>query len=134
MKMKTKEYFDTSQIVKIKFFPERPSSFYWAEAKPEIRTFFGLVVKQEASPAGFIERDSPFSPNFYSEEDLKRFGYLVYPWGERINDRVCHTPYVTVYLKHEIQVTQHFETEKQASVWIEFLKSSAGKNFEVISY
>lgn len=131
--MEIKEHFDPSQIVKIKFYPERPTSFHWVEAKPEIRTFFGLRVKKKATPAGFVDRDSWFQ-KFYSEDEIKRFGYLVYPWGERINDRVCHKPYVTVYLKHEIQVNRNFETEKEASIWIEDLKSKAGKKFEVITH
>jgi hypothetical protein len=132
--MEIKEHFDPSQIVKIKFVPERPTSFHWVEAKPEIRSFFGLKVKQKSTPSGFVDRDSWFQ-KFYSEDEIKRFGYLVYPWGERINDRVCHKPYVTVYLKHEIQVTQTFETEKEASRWVESLKTKSGRdNFEIISH
>jgi hypothetical protein len=132
--MEIQEHFDPSQIVKIKFFPERPTSFHWVEAKPEIRSFFGLRVKQKATPAGFVDKDSYFDRKFYSEEDLKRFGYLVYPWGERINDRVCSKSYVTIYLKHEIQVHRSFETEKEALEWIESLKDSSGRDFEVISH
>lgn len=132
--MEIQEHFDPSQIIKIKFFPERPSSFYWEEAKPEIRSFFGLRVKQKATPAGFADRDTWFEKKFYSEDEIKRFGYLIYPWGERINDRVCHKPYVTVYLKHEIQITQTFETEKEASRWVESLKTKSEKDFEVISH
>ena len=61
-------------------------------------------------------------------------GYLVYPWGEKINDRVCYKPYVTVYLKHEVEVIQYFETEKEASRWVESLKTKSGRDFEVISH
>ena len=132
--MEIQEHFDPSQIVKIKFIPERPSSFYWEESKPEIRSFFGLRVKQKATPAGFADRDTWFGKKFYSEDEIKRFGYLVYPWGERINDRVCHKPYVIVYLKHEIQVQRNFETGKEALKWIETLKVSSGRDFEVFSH
>jgi hypothetical protein len=131
--MKMQEHFDPSQIIKIKFVPEWPTSFHWVEAKPEIRSFFGLRVKQKATPAGFVDRGS-FGRKFYSEEDLKRFGYLVYPWGERINDRVCNKPYVLIYLKHEIQVQRTFETEKEALEWVESLKDSSGRDFEVITH
>jgi hypothetical protein len=132
--MKIQEHFDPSQIVKIRFTPERPTSFHWVEAKPEIRSFFGLRVKQKATPAGFEDKNSCFDKGFYSEEDLKRFGYLVYPWGERINDRVCNKPYVEVYLKHENYVNQRFETEKEALEWVESLKDSSGRDFEVITH
>jgi hypothetical protein len=132
--MEIQEHFDPSQIVKIKFVPERPASFCWEEAKPEIRTFFGLRIKQKATPSGFVDKNSLF-PKFYSEDEIKRMGYLVYPWGEKINDRVCYKPYVTVYLKHEVGVIQYFETEKEASRWVESLKTKSGRdNFEIVSH
>ena len=73
--MEIKEHFDPSQIVKIKFMPERPASFHWVEAKPEIRGFFGLILKQKATPSGFVDRGSYSSPT-YSEDEIKRFGYF----------------------------------------------------------
>jgi hypothetical protein len=129
--MKIQEHFDPSQIVKIRFTPERPTSFRWVEAKPEIRTFFGLRVKQKATPAGFIDSDSYFENRFYTEEELKNYGYKVC-FG--FKHTVYNKSHVSIYLKHKLEVYRTFENEEEALAWIEELKATSGRDFEVITH
>lgn len=128
-----KEHFDVDQIIGVKFFPETAAGYDWVEAIPEKRTFFGLILLKSGRPAGFLDRGS-WDGTVYSEEALKGYGYKVYSYEERVAQRVCNKPYVTVYLSHDLQVTKRFEKDKEAESWIEWLKNTTGKTFEVINH
>lgn len=128
-----KEHFDLDQIIGVKFTSEREADFEWVEAIPEKRIFFGLIRWRSGRPAGFLNRGS-WNGTVYSEEALKRYGYRVYSYEERVDQRVCHKPYVTVYLSHDLQVTKSFETDAEAESWIEKIKAESGKTFEVVNH
>lgn len=128
-----KEHFDVDQIIGVKFFPETAAGYEWVEATPEKRIFFGLIPWRPGRPAGFLDLGS-YDGTIYTEETLKGYGYKVYSYEERIAQRVCNKPYVTVYLSHELQVSKRFETDKEAESWIEWLKNTTGKVFEVINH
>lgn len=128
-----KEHFDINQIIGIKFHPERSAGYSWVEAEPEKRIFFGLIPWRYGRPAGFTDAGSPLQW-IYTEEDLKSYGYKVYSFDERINDRVCEKPYVVVYLAHELQISKKFETDSEAEEWVDQLKEKSGKSFEVIKH
>lgn len=127
-----KEHFDLDQIISVRFISEREAGFEWVEAIPEKRIFFGLIRWRSGRPAGFLNRDS-WNGTVYSEEALKRYDYRVYSYEERVAQRVCHKPYVTVYLSYDLQVTKSFETDAEAESWIEKIKAESGKTFEVVN-
>ena len=132
--MTHQEHFDVNEIIGIKLIQERPAGeFQWVEAKPEERTFFGLIKVRSAQPAGFLDHSS-FQETIYTEKELKDYGYTVYPYSERVNSRVCRKPYVTVYLPHDLSVQRTFESNEKASAWIEELKATSGKTFEIVNY
>lgn len=127
-----KEHFDLDQIISVRFISEREAGFEWVEAIPEKRIFFGLIRWRSGRPAGFL-RQGTWEEIIYTEEALKGYDYKVYPYEERVNQRVCHKPYVTVYLSHDLQVTKSFETDAEAESWIEKIKAESGKTFEVVN-
>jgi hypothetical protein len=130
---KIQEHFDVNEIIGIKLFPEHDSRFEWVEAAPEKRAFFGLIKTRSATPAGFLDKGS-FDGTIYSEESLIGYGYKVYTTDERINNRVTEKPYVRVYLSHGLETHKKFETDEQALSWIEELKSTSGKTFEIVTF
>jgi hypothetical protein len=130
---KIQEHFDVNEIIGIKLFPEHDSRFEWVEATPEKRVFFGLIKTRSATPAGFLDKRS-FAGTIYSEEALINYGYKVYTTDERINNRVTEKPYVRVYLSHELETHKKFETDEQALSWIEKLKATSGKTFEIVTF
>jgi hypothetical protein len=126
------EHFDIDQIIGIELIYEKPAGeFDWVDATPEKRKFFGLIKVRSARPAGFLDYGS-FQETIYTEEELKEYGYKVYPHSERIVKRVCRKPYVKVHLPHDLCVTQTFESDDLAKGWVDELKSTSGKTFEVV--
>jgi hypothetical protein len=128
-----KEHFDVEQIIGVKFFPESKAGFDWVEAIPEKRIFFGLIPWRSGRPAGFLDLRS-YDGTIYTEKQLKGYGYKVYSYNERVQQRVCNKPYVTIYLSHDLQVTKRFETDVEAESWIGEIKAASGKVFEVINH
>ena len=125
-----KEYFDVDRIISIRFRPEYPvDHIYWAESKP-IKKFFGLINTGKFTEAGWVDY-CEWDRIPYSDDDLRKRGYIVYDRNERINERVCRKAYVKVYLTHDNSIEQSFDSDKQAEEWIETLKTKSGKTFEV---
>jgi hypothetical protein len=128
-----KEYFDVDRIISIHYRPENPVSWiYWVESKP-IKKFFGLYNTGRFTEAGWVD-NSEWDENIYTDDDMRKRGFIVYDKDERINDRICKKAYVKVYLTHDNSVEQSFDSNKQAEEWIETLKEKSGKTFEVVNY
>jgi hypothetical protein len=75
-----------------------------------------------------------YTGTIYSAEKLINNGYKVYTTDERINNRVTEKPYVRVYLRHDQEVYRKFETDVEALSWIDELKATSGKTFEIITF
>lgn len=129
-----KEHFDVDRIVSIFFKPEHTNkSYYWVDSKP-IKKLFGLINTGLFSQAGWVDR-SDWDNVIYTDDELRKYGYKVYSTDERINDhRVCNKAYVKVYLTHDNTIQQTFESDQKAEEWIELLKSTSGKTFEIAFY
>ena len=128
-----KEYFDLSRIVSIYFSPEKTASkFYRVDSKP-IKKFFGLINTGKLSEPGWADCND-WEEVIYTDEDIRRYGYKVYTTDKRINERICHFAHVKVYLTHDNTIEQTFETNQEAQAWIELLKETSGKTFEIATY
>lgn len=127
--MKNIEYhFDVNSVIGIKFVKEEPCEwFIWKEEFFKKRLF----GKPKIYPAGFYD-ESSYSQHVRTKEDLLESGYKVYDWDERVTNRVCRKPYVVVYLGHKLEVQNTFESNTIALEWIENLKLTSGKTFEII--
>lgn len=132
--MRTKEYFDVSRIISIYFRSETPSTnFYWVESEP-IKKFFGLINTGRFTKAGWCDFRDWKDGIFYTEDEIRGYGYKVYNTDERINDRICCKACVKVYLTHDNRIERFFETDDDAEGWIQSLKEKSGKTFEVVTY
>ena len=132
--MRTKEYFDVSRIISVYFRSETPCRyFYWVESEP-IKKFFGLINTGRFTEAGWCDHRDWEDGVIYTENWIRNYGYKVYSTDERIKDRICNKAYVKVYLTHDNQIEQSFETDDEAEAWIQSLKEKSGKTFEVVTY
>lgn len=127
-----REYFDVSRIISVYFRSETPcTNFYRVESKP-IKKFFGLFNTGRFTEAGWCD-NRDWDEAVYTEDEIRDHGYKLYSADERINDRICHKAYVKVYLTHDNEIEQTFETDAEAEAWIETLKEKSGKTFEVVT-
>lgn len=130
---KDKEYFDVSRIVSIHFTVERPAyKFYWVDSEP-IKRFFGLINTGKFTEPGWVNQND-WDVIIYTDEELRNYGYKVYTTDERINERVCCFAHVKVYLTGDNTIEQVFKSNEEAEAWIELLKDTSGKTFEVAIY
>ena len=141
-------HFDVNLISKIHYRKSYHNNDYvWREEEtvPKYKTFLlifnirdGVTVK----PAGFYEDKSYL---FYENEpvylhvpddNLLRCGYQIKEFGNHggvsFRKEVWTKAYVEVKLTHGDSVGKRFDTDKEALDWIEKLKNSSGKVFEVI--
>ena len=127
------EYFDVSRIVSILFRPERTCNHIeWVESKP-IKKFFGLINTGKFTQAGWVDH-SEWDYDTHTDDELRQRGYIVYNTDERINNRVCKRAHVKVYLTHDNTIEQTFDSDQKAEEWIDLLKSTSQKTFEVAIY
>ena len=135
------EQFDVNRIIGIKISDKRKTSHRWLPKKQKT-TFFGLVKRNAWHSEGF------YFNGHYQEcyesgcwdacpstaESLRDYGYLV-EWdsSRSFEQSVYHRPYVTIYLESEYQVNKPFNTLSEAQEWVEQLKSTSGKTFEIVN-
>lgn len=127
----SKEYFNVDRIVSILYTPEKPANeYFWVDPKP-IKRFFGLIDTGKFTEAGWY---TYYSSRPYTTEVLRSYGYIVYDTDERINERVCNKAMVKVYLTDDNIIEQSFDSNQKAEEWIELLKTTSGKTFEVATH
>ena len=121
-------HFDVDSVIAIKVVKESPCEwFVWKDQTVKKRWF----SKPRIYPAGFHD-ESSYTELIWTKEELLERGYKVYGNDERVNNRVCRKPYVIVYFGHKLDATHTFESDEMASDWIENLKLTSGKTFEII--
>ena len=127
--MKSQTHFDVSQIVGVKLRPESCSYFVWRDAQPK-KKWLGIFTTQRALPAGFEDMSS-YDDDRYSAESLVERGYKYYP--DRVQYQIVKKAIAIVYFKnHKYELSQEFETEDEMTAWVESLKTTSGKTFEII--
>jgi len=124
--MTTEYHFAVRDIVAIKFVKERPARFVWYPAEPAYTRLFGLI-KYPAIEEGWVDEGS-YQESRYTLEELKDYGYVMR------NGTPHHKCHVEVFLEHDYQVSNTFETEEEARTWIDGIKSKAGKIFQLIEH
>lgn len=128
------DQFDISRIIGIRIVDKRETSHRFLPKKQKT-AFFGLIKLNSWHSEGF------YSNGRYQEcyesgcwdacpstaESLRKSGYIV-DW-----QTVYSKPYVTVYLESDYQTTRNFETIEQAYEWVDELKATSGKTFEIVN-
>ena len=121
--------FDVNAIIGIRIVDRRPGGYEWLPSK-ESRRFFG-ILRPTVYPEGFYQGgqyENWMSSKAYTKEELEGYDYIV------DNDNsVWRRPYATVYLAHDYQVTKYFQTLNEANEWVEELKDTSGKTFEIVN-
>ena len=122
---KIQHHFDVNKVVTIKYIPEQVCTWMkWVESQP-IKKFFGLFYTGKFSPAGWID-NSEYNPKIYSETDLIKKDYLVKDYV------VYRKSKVKITLTNNEELFKTFNTQEECMSWIEDLKDTTGKTFEII--
>ena len=120
-------HFDIDKIVKIKFVGKQEEErIRWVEPKP-IKKFFGLYNTRRSTEGHFADFGS-YLDTKYTERLLREYGYIVE------GKKVYRFPHVEVHFEHDDSVNKSFQTDSEALQWVEELKATSGKTFEIIKY
>lgn len=135
------EQFDINRIIGVKIVDKQKTGHKWLPKKQKT-AFFGLVKRNAWHSEGF------YSGGHYQEcyesgcwdacpssaESLISYGYLVEWDGPNHTEQTVYSkPYVTVYLESDYQTTRNFEKIEDAQAWVEELKATSGKTFEIVN-
>ena len=129
------KHFDVDRIIGITMYGKRPASHKWLPAKQKT-AFFGLIKRNAWHSEGFYSNghyQECYESGCYdalpsSAKSLREYGYLVE------GDRVFFKPVVDVSLESKCRVSKTFDTVEEARSWVNALKASSGKTFEIIEY
>jgi len=138
--------FNVNLISKISFRPSyHNTSYVWKKdlTKPKYKRILGIFkVKDgvEYLPAGFYEERSTYYGQEYwqivSEDYLIQCGYLIKDVGTiggiSESKEVWRKSHVEVSLGHKSGIGNFFDTDEEATSWIEHLKILSGKTFETV--
>ena len=128
------EQFDVSRIIGVKIVSRSLTSYMWLPAKQKT-FFFGLFKRNAWWSEGFYKcgcyqecyESGCWDASSYTAEELRNSGYILE------GQKVYNKPYVTVYLESDYQSTERFDSEQEAKEWVEKLKATSGKTFEIIN-
>jgi hypothetical protein len=136
--------FDVNLISKISFRPSYHNDTYkWRNEtisrKYKKFLWFKWESGLEIKPTGFYEEISTYYGNnfwqFISEDYLIQCGYLIKDnnigGGTKFKE-VWRKSYVEVALGYKSAISKSFDTDEEAKLWIEHLKTISGKTFETI--
>lgn len=127
-------HLDTTKIVSIHEYKETEAN-YW-EWRPEIKErsyLFGLI-RLEGKKAGWVDTAELWdSDDRLGDDKLKKKGYKVYPWNERVTNRVVRMAHVKVVFVNGYEYNCDFGTNTEMNNWIKDLKISiANKKFILV--
>jgi hypothetical protein len=120
-------HFKLDSITRITLVKRKPNrDYYWADARPEKRGFFGLILLQKALPAGWTySGDERYS----LADDILRYNW--YGFDEAKNE-IYIKPYVEIRLLEQGEISHRFNSDSDAITWIDDIVAQAGSKFVVI--
>lgn len=122
---KIQYHFDVNKVINIKYVPEQLCTWFtWHESEP-IKKFFGLINTGKFLPAGWVD-NSQYFQRILSEAELIKKDYLVKGYF------VYRKSIAVVTLSNQTEVSKNFETQEDCLNWIDELKDTTGKTFEII--
>lgn len=127
------EHFDVNRIIGIEVFDQRSAPFAWLPRKQ--KTWIFGIKRKAWHDEGFYQdgcyyegyMGDSWEANAYTKEELMSRGYLV-----DSDNRVWHPPHATVYLESDCKVTKRFNTISETNEWVDELKKTSGKTFEIV--
>lgn len=129
------EQFDIDRIIGITICNETRTSHRWLPRKQK-KWFFGLFKRNAWYEEGWYSNghyqecyeSGCWDATPCSKDSLISYGYLVKP-----DSTVWHRPYATVYLESDYQVRKDFGNLESAIQWVEELKATSKKTFEIVT-
>jgi hypothetical protein len=129
------QHFDISRIIGIELRGITKTSYRWLPRKQKT-FFFGLIKRNSWYNEGYYDHgcyeecyeSGCWDASEYTTEELRGYGYVV----DESTRTVYNKPNVTVFLEGECKVYQNFDSESEASEWVDDLRRVSGKDFEVI--
>lgn len=118
-------HFKLDSITRITLVKRKPSEYYWAAARPEKRTFFGLIVSEKALPAGWAYCEN------YREELKDILKYSWYGFDESKHE-IYVKPQVEIRLLEQGEIGHRFNSDEEAIAWIDDVIAQTGSKFVVI--
>ena len=131
-------HFDVNLISKINYRKSyHDKDYVWREEETVIKyktvlLFFKVKDGFKVNPAGFyVDKSYSFYENdpvyvYVTNDYILNSGYLIK------GKEVWYKPYVGVDLGYKSSVGKYFDSDQEASDWIDKLKGLSGKIFEVI--
>jgi hypothetical protein len=122
-------HFRLNAITKITLNKRRPSDYFWKEAQPEVRKFFGLI-KVKAKPAGWYSVED----EWYDRVPKLTGDILEYSWYgfDQAKNEIYVKPHVEVRLMDKSEIGYRFNTDKEAMDWIDGIVAQSEHKFAVI--
>ena len=116
-------HLDTTKIVSIHEYKEMEVN-YW-EWRPEIkeRSYLFGIIHIEGKKAGWVDTTELWdSDDRLGDDKLKKKGYKVYPWNERVTNRVVRMAHVKLVFVNGYEYNCDFKTNTEMINWIKDLK------------
>jgi hypothetical protein len=117
--------FDVNSVKKITFRELKETDHKWFPATPEKRSFFGLIVTEQARPAGW----STYETGIYRRTTEELNAYCQYIVDEK-DMCVYSAAHVEVILDYKLSVSRCFASNAEAIDWIETIKTASDKTFD----
>ena len=129
------QHFDISRIIGIELRGITKTSYRWLPRKQKT-FFFGLIKRNSWYNEGYYDHgcyeecyeSGCWDASEYTAEELRGYGYVV----DESTRTVYNKPNVTVFLEGEYKIYRKFESDSEASEWVNGLKKRSGKEFEII--
>ena len=118
-------HFKLDSITRITLVKRKPSGYYWADAQPEKRGFFGLVRRHKALPAGWT---------YYDGDREELTSILRHTWYgfDEVKNEIYNKSEVVIRLLDQGEICHRFNSDEDAIAWIDDVIAQAGSKFVVI--
>ena len=129
------QHFDISRIIGIELKGITKTSYRWLPKKQKT-FFFGLIKRNAWHAEGYYQNgcyeecyeSGCWDASEYTAEELRDYGYIVDEDTRTVYEKPC----VTVFPEHDHKIYRKFESDSEASEWVNGLKKRSGKEFEII--
>ncbi len=129
------QHFDISRIIGIELRGITKTSHRWLPKKQKT-FFFGLIKRNAWHAEGYYENgcydecyeSGCWDATEYNAKELRDYGYIVDESTKTVYDK----PHATIFMESDCKVYKKFDTEPEATEWVNALKKRSGKEFEIV--
>lgn len=122
---KITNHIDVDKIVTLKVVHEKMAPWFQFVKSKQIKKFFGLISTKKYTEEGWVDLSS-FYKLIYTIDELKERDYKI------INNMVYKKPYLIIRLLTGDEFLKTFENENEINEYVEALKLTSGKTYEIL--